>query len=62
MRRKPTKKLLKTGGAKGMSTFMGYYILTARAMAGDYEGCLEAIRGILGRYAEFGSNDLLGRF
>lgn len=24
------EKLLKTGGAKGMSTFMGYYILTAR--------------------------------
>ena len=32
------EKLLKVGGAKGMSTFMGYYILTARGMAGDYQG------------------------
>lgn len=38
------ENLLKKGGAKGMSTFMGYYILAARAIAGDYEGCLSAIR------------------
>ena len=49
------EKLLKTGGAKGMSTFMGYYILTARAMAGDYEGCLEAIREYWGGMLRLGA-------
>ena len=49
------EKLLKTGGAKGMSTFMGYYILTARAMAGDYEGCLEAIREYWGGMLNLGA-------
>lgn len=49
------EKLLKTGGAKGMSTFMGYYILTARAMAGDYEGCLAAIRDYWGGMLRLGA-------
>lgn len=49
------EKLLKVGGAKGMSTFMGYYILTARGMAGDYDGCLEAIREYWGGMLELGA-------
>lgn len=47
--------LLKQGGARGMSTFMGYYILTARAMAGDYEGCLDCIRDYWGGMLELGA-------
>ncbi|MBS6194061.1 MAG: alpha-L-rhamnosidase [Clostridiales bacterium] len=47
--------LLKTGGAEGMSTFMGYYILTARAMAGDYEGCLDCIRDYWGGMLKLGA-------
>lgn len=47
--------LLKQGGAQGMSTFMGYYILTARAMAGDYEGCLDCIREYWGGMLELGA-------
>ena len=38
-----------------MSTFMGYYILTARAMAGDYEGCLAAIRDYWGGMLRLGA-------
>ena len=38
-----------------MSTFMGYYILTARAMAGDYEGCLACIRDYWGGMLELGA-------
>ena len=38
-----------------MSTFMGYYILTARAMAGDYEGCLETIREYWGGMLSLGA-------
>lgn len=34
---------------------MGYYILTARAMAGDYEGCLEAIREYWGGMLSLGA-------
>lgn len=47
--------LLKKGGAKGMSTFMGYYILTARAMAGDYKGCLDSIREYWGGMLSLGA-------
>lgn len=47
--------LLKPGGAKGMSTFMGYYILTARAMAEDYQGCLDCIREYWGGMLALGA-------
>lgn len=49
------EKLLKAGGAKGMSTFMGYYILTARAMAGDLEGCLDCVREYWGGMLSLGA-------
>ena len=49
------EKLLKVGGSKGMSTFMGYYILTARAMAGDYQGCLDCIREYWGGMLSLGA-------
>lgn len=49
------ERLLGKGGAKGMSTFMGYYILTAKAMAGDYEGCLSDIRDYWGGMLSLGA-------
>lgn len=49
------ERLLRVGGAKGMSTFMGYYILSARAMAGDYEGCIDAIREYWGGMLKLGA-------
>lgn len=49
------EKLLKQGGARGMSSFMGYYILTARAMAGDYKGCLDCIREYWGGMLSLGA-------
>lgn len=49
------EELLKVGGAKGMSTFMGYYILTARAMAGDVKGCLDCIREYWGGMLSLGA-------
>lgn len=52
---KTNEELLSQGGAKGMSTFMGYYILTARAMAGDYKGCLETIRDYWGGMISLGA-------
>ena len=38
------REVMAVDGAKRMSTFYGYYVLEARAKAGDYQGCLEAIR------------------
>lgn len=49
------EQVLKVGGAKGMSTFMGYYILTARAMAGDIKGCLDCIRVYWGGMLSLGA-------
>jgi hypothetical protein len=49
------ESLLKVGNASGMSTFMGYYILSARAMAGDYKGCLDCIRDYWGGMLSLGA-------
>jgi hypothetical protein len=39
----------------GLSTFMGYYVLEARAKAGDYAGALEVIRHYWGGMLDFGA-------
>jgi len=39
----------------GLSTFYGYYILQARAAAGDYQGCLDAIRQYWGAMLDLGA-------
>jgi len=39
----------------GLSTFYGYYVLQARAMAGDYQGCLDAIRRYWGAMLDLGA-------
>lgn len=49
------EQLLKVDGSRGMSTFMGYYILTARAMAGDIRGCLDCIREYWGGMLSLGA-------
>ena len=47
--------VLAVGGARRMSTFYGYYILKARALAGDYQGCLDAIRTYWGGMLDMGA-------
>ncbi len=49
------EKSLKLGGAEGLSTFMGYYILQARAQAGDVSGALETIREYWGGMLKLGA-------
>lgn len=49
------ESLLKQRNSEGMSTFMGYYILSARAMAGDIEGCLECVREYWGGMLSLGA-------
>ncbi len=46
---------LRPGGAEGMTCFMGYYILLARAMAGDAAGALDAIRTYWGGMLKLGA-------
>lgn len=47
--------VLSLDGAKKMSTFIGYYILRARALAGDIPGCLDTIRKYWGGMLELGA-------
>jgi hypothetical protein len=39
----------------GVSTFYGYYVLQARALAGDYAGALDVIRNYWGVMLDFGA-------
>jgi hypothetical protein len=42
-------------GPKRMSTFYGYYVLQARAMAGDYRGAVDCIRQYWGAMLDLGA-------
>ena len=46
---------LKPGGAAGMTCFMGYYILMARALAGDVPGALSTLREYWGGMLALGA-------
>ncbi|MEA4890652.1 MAG: alpha-L-rhamnosidase C-terminal domain-containing protein [Clostridiaceae bacterium] len=47
--------LLAVGQAKGLSSFYGFYVLKARAMAGDITGSLQAIRDYWGGMLSLGA-------
>ena len=49
------EKSLRVGGAEGLSTFMAYYILRARAEAGDVAGSLDTIREYWGGMLKLGA-------
>jgi alpha-L-rhamnosidase len=49
------ESVMAVDGAKRMSTFYGYYVLEARAKAGDYQGCLDAIRTFWGGMLDLGA-------
>lgn len=49
------KEVLSVDGAKRISTFLGYYVLQARAAAGDITGCLEIIREYWGGMLSLGA-------
>ena len=52
---KINRDILAVDGAKRISTFYGYYILQARAKAGDYQGCLDCIRTFWGGMLDLGA-------
>lgn len=49
------EKHLAPGGGKGYSTFFGYYLLAAKAMAGDFTGALNDIREYWGAMLDMGA-------
>ncbi len=52
---KANKEILSVGGTHNFSTFYGYYMLQAKAKAGDYQGALDAIREYWGAMLGLGA-------
>lgn len=52
---KTNSEILSVGGAKGFSTFLGYYTLSAIAKSGDYDGAIEAMKQYWGGMLEMGA-------
>ena len=52
---KTNQDILAQDPYQGLSTFYGYYILQARALAGDYAGCLDLIRAYWGGMLDMGA-------
>lgn len=48
-------KVIAPGGANGFSTFMGYYILKAKALAGDFDGALADMKDYWGGMLKMGA-------
>ncbi len=49
------RQVLAVDPTQNVSTFYGYYVLEARAMAGDYEGAMEVIRKYWGGMLDLGA-------
>jgi hypothetical protein len=49
------REVLAVDGPRRLSTFYGYYVLEARAKAGDYQGCLDTIRAYWGGMLDLGA-------
>lgn len=49
------QQVLSRNGVHGMSTFYGYYMLEAKAKAGDYQGAIDNIRDYWGSMLDLGA-------
>ena len=49
------ESIIAPGGASGYSTFMGYYLLAAKAKAGDWQGALDDLRAYWGGMLKLGA-------
>lgn len=52
---KACRNVIEPGGAKGFSTFYGFYMLEAMAMAGQYEEAIDIIRKYWGAMLDLGA-------
>lgn len=53
--KKANMEVISVGGTQGFSTFYGYYMLQAKALAGDYEGAIENIKSYWGGMLDMGA-------
>ncbi len=53
--REVNARILARDPHRGLSTFYGYYVLQARALAGDHAGCLDLIRAYWGGMLDMGA-------
>ncbi len=53
--KKLNDEVISVGGARGYSTFFGYYILAAKALAGDFVGALDDIKSYWGSMLDMGA-------
>ena len=53
--KKLNDEVISIGGSKKFSTFFSYYLLKAKALAGDYVGALEALREYYGGMLKMGA-------
>ncbi len=53
--KKANDEVLQVEGARGFSTFYGYYMLQAMAKAGNYEGAMQVIRDFWGGMLDMGA-------
>ncbi len=56
------ERLLSLDPYRGISTFYGYYVLQARGMAGDTQGCLDLIRNYWGGMLDMGATTFWEHF
>ncbi len=56
------ERLLSQDPNRGISTFYGYYVLQARAIAGDIQGCLDLIRTYWGGMLDMGATTFWEHF
>lgn len=49
------ERCISVGGPRGLSTFLGYYTLSAIGKSGEYTAALDIMRGYWGKMIEFGA-------
>ncbi|MBN1436824.1 MAG: hypothetical protein JW936_07095 [Sedimentisphaerales bacterium] len=54
--------VLANNPCQGLGTWFGYYVLEARALAGDYDGCLDLIRDYWGGMVQLGATTFWEHF
>jgi len=59
---KVNRDVLSVDPYRGLSTFYGYYVLQARARAGDTQGCLDLMRNYWGGMLEMGATTFWEHF
>ena len=60
--RTANRSVLNNESCQGLGTWFGYYVLEARALAADYQGCLDLIRDYWGGMVQLGATTFWEHF